>query len=284
MLNEPDRKYLGASAAAMFAIAVTATAAPDAGAAVVRVTGGSASMDLDRIVWGSLNFGATTSQGLFDPSQYVPGVVDPGLYLEEFFDQATAAIVPPAQGNSFQIVPGFGEIPSTGLVYGVNGASVTNLPGLHAQPTNFSFDPSNPAATAVGAIGLGGTMRFRGTWAAPNYASSFFAMGEFTLEYQAGAAVRGASGWILKNHVSFPSDTFDLFNVTTEVERGSFSLSGDLRFTPSSVSAFFAAEDAGKDLGDFHLTVTTVPVPAAIWFLLPACGGLGMVARRKRST
>lgn len=257
----------------------TAIASPAATAATVSVNGGSMTMNLDRQVWGSLNFG-TTGPDLFEPGQYP--TYDPGMYLEEFFDQATAAVVPGSERNTYHVVPGYGEIPSTGLQYGVNGASVTNLAGNHTQPTQFTFDTADPAGTASGAVGFGGLMRFRGTWAAPNYASSYFSFGEFTLEHHPALAVNGASGWSLWNHVSFRTHSFDLLNVTTAVgPDDSLTLSGDLRFSPGTSSAFFASEDADKLLGNVTIQLTAVPLPAAVWLFGSALAGIGVLGRRR---
>ncbi len=254
-----------------------------ASAAIVSVTGGSLTLDLDRLAMASLNYGSTTP-GLFDPTQYSPGVYDPGLYLEEFFNQTIAAGVPGSQRGSYQVVPGFGEIVSTGLQYGVNGPTVTNLPGNNTKPTNFSYDPSDPVGTANGQVGFGGLMRFRGTWAAPNYESSYFSFGEFTLEYDAQDAINGASGWSLWNHVSFPSRSFDLYNVSTVVGVNSLIFSGDFRFSEETVSSFFAPEDAGKDLGNFSIQLTSVPVPASIWFLGSGLFSLLLSQRKKAAS
>jgi hypothetical protein len=258
-------------------LSVTLTA-PTTHASPITVTGGSMTMNFDRLALASLNYGSTTP-GLFDPSQYVAGVYDPGLYLEEFFDQSTAAGVPGNQRASYQVVPGFGEIDSTALQYGVNGATVTNLPGNNSKPTNFTYDPSDPAGTATGAVGFGGLMRFRGTWAAPNYSSSYFAFGEFTLEYDAQDAVNGASGWSLWNHVSFPARSFDLYNVTTVVGANSLILSGDFRFSVDTTNSFFSPDDLGKDMGNFTIQLTSVPLPAAVWLFGFGLTGLGAVSR-----
>lgn len=264
----------------LIAAAVTTLVAQPAAAATVSVNGGSMTMNFDRLVLGSLNYG-TTSPALFDPSQYPS--YDPGLYLEEFFDQATAAIVPANQRGSYQVVPGFAEIASTGLEYGVNGSSVTNLPGNHTQPTNFTFDTSDLTGTAAGAVGFGGLTRFRGTWAAPNYASSYFSWGEFTLEYHPDVAVNGASGWTLWNHVSFRAHSFDLLNVATTLEPdNTLILTGDLRFSPGTSSSFFSPEDADKVLGNVTIQLTTVPVPGAVWLFASALAGLGVATKRSR--
>lgn len=265
----------------LLAAVLAALAAPAVSAATVSVNGGLMTMNLDRSVFGSLNYG-TASPGLFDPSDYP--TYDPGLYLEEFFDQATAATVPGSQRGSYQVVPGYAEIPSTGLQYAVNGSTVTNLPGNNTKPTNFTFDTSDPSGTASGAVGFGGLMRFRGSWAAPNYSSSYFSWGEFTLEYHPESAVDGASGWTLWNHVSFPAHSFDLLNVATTVGSDhSLTLSGDLRFSPGTASSFFSPDDADKVLGDVSIHLTAVPLPAAFWLFASALAGVGAIGRRRQT-
>jgi hypothetical protein len=246
-----------------------------ASAAVVSVTGGTLTVNLDRDKWGSLNLG-TPSVGLYDGVS----LPKPGLYLEEFFNQAVSASLPISQLGSFNLVPGLVEIPATGLQFITNGAVVTNLVGHHDKPTNFSFDNADLTGSATGAIGFGGIMRTRG-----NFGAGMFAIGELTLQYDAARNVDGASGWFLENHVSFPLPAFDLLNVNANIIANTFTLTGDLRFTQEMSSAFFAEDDALKMLGNVSLQATTtspVPLPAAVWLFGSAIAGLGMVGRRKR--
>lgn len=242
-------------------------------AATLQVNGGALTMDLDRGAWASLNGGTGYADNYDGAAQPAPG-----LYLEEFFDQQAAAALPANQLGTADPVPGRAEVPSTGLRFAVNGATVSNLPGHHDQPTNFTFDPAAIGATANGVIGLGGVMRFRG-----NFGDGIFALGEFGLKYDPAAAINGASGWVLRNNVTFGLNTFDLLNVSVTSDAGGLALRGDLRLAPEAAAAFFAPDDAAKILGTVSLQATTVPVPAAVWLFGSAVGGMIGFGRRVRT-
>jgi hypothetical protein len=248
-------------------------------AATVSLTGGTLTMNLDRAAWASTNGGtyyAAAYNGTDQPA--------PGMYLEEFLDNAHFGPLLPNQWNAYNLVPGLGEIPSTGLQYGVNGPSVTNGVGHHNQPTTFSFDPANPAGTASGAIGLDGTMKFRGNFQSfPG--QSMFLLGEFSLFHDVSHAVDGASGWVIKGNITPAMPVFDLLNVATALNGNLWTLAGDLRLTPEVANSFFDAEiDGPKILGNVSLQVTTtapVPLPAAVWLFGGALSWLGLAARRR---
>lgn len=251
-----------------------------ASAATVSVTGGALTMNLDRAAWASLNFGTFYAAPYDGTSQPAPG-----MYLEEFLNQAHFGPLLPNQWNAYNLVPGLGEIPSTGLQFGFNGASVSNSVAHHNQPTNFSFDPANPAATATGAIGLDGTMKFRGNFQSSPGANMFL-LGEFSFYYDADYALNGSSGWLIKGNISPAMPVFDLLNVTSGFNGNVWSLTGDLRFTPEVTNAFFDADnDGSKILGNVTLQATTttpVPLPAAGWLLAGALSWLGLLGRRRR--
>lgn len=250
-------------------------------AATVSVTGGSMAMNLNRAEW------ATTNGGTYYAAPY-DGTAQPapGMYLEEFFDQATYGSLPLNQVNAYNLVPGLGEIPATGLQYSVNGASVSNLAGHHNQPTDFSFDPADPAGTASGAVGLGGVMKFRGNFQ-QSPGQSMFLLGEFSLYYDAASAINGASGWVVKGNISPAMPVFNLLNVTTAMNGNVWSLSGDLRLSPEVASAFFdELNDGPKILGSVTLQATTtapVPLPAAFWLFGGALSWLGLMGRRREA-
>jgi hypothetical protein len=252
-----------------------------AAATTISVTGGSMTMNLDRQQW------ATTNGGTYYAAPY-DGTTQPapGMYLEEFLDNSHFGPLFSNQWNAYNLVPGLGEIPSTGLQYGVNGASVSNLPGHHNQPTNFSFDPANPTGTASGAIGLDGTMKFRGNFQ-QSPGQSMFLLGEFSLFYNAAAAINGASGWVVKGNISPAMPVFDLLNVSTALNGSVWTLSGDLRFSPEVASAFFdEPNDGPKILGNVTLQAVTtapVPLPAAFWLFGAGLSGLGLLGRRREA-
>jgi hypothetical protein len=248
----------------MFLCIVALCATSAVNAATVVVNQGALIMNLDRVVWASLNGGDISA---------------PGLYLEEYFDQATAAALPASELGTAQIVAGNGEIPATGLVFALNGAVVDNLPQHHAQPTNFSFDPAGLPASAQGLVGLGGALRFRG-----NFGSGFFAIGEFGLRFDASRSVFGASGWVIENNVTFNMPTFDLIDVVLSADARTLALTGSLRLAPEAAAVFFAPADATKVLGDVALEVSAVPLPAGAPLFGVGLIALGLSSRRLRAT
>ncbi|NOS81636.1 MAG: VPLPA-CTERM sorting domain-containing protein [Nitrospira sp.] len=198
------------------------------------------------------------------------------LVLDEFFDQAAAASRTGAQILADEIV----ATPSTtGLTYGVNGATVTNLTGRFAQPTTFTFDPGDPTdpTIATGAIGLGGVMRFDVN---PLLGGGNFVIGDFTLEYDASRSQ--GSGWFLKNNNGFSLAAFDTTSVSTTTGPNAFSLLGNLTVSPEFGGLFLAPSDIGKVVGTFSFqTQAPVPLPAAAWLFGSGLVGLVGIARRR---
>jgi len=200
----------------------------------------------------------------------------PSFYVEEHFGPAESAIRTGAQLLTDHIVPGTGEIPATGLLFGVNGSSVTNLSGRNHQPTNFSFDPADISGTASGSIGLEGAIRYRlnvpfTVSPSGEEEGNRVVSGDYTLEYDANRVSSMHSGWHLTNFYSFSSDTFDLDNVLVNLTGHSLSLSGDI--TLASGFGHLGGQP-GSVVGDFSFQTTVVPIPAAIWLFGAGLAGL----------
>ncbi|TKB72383.1 MAG: VPLPA-CTERM sorting domain-containing protein [Nitrospira sp.] len=218
-------------------------------------------MNLDADAWAGLAGGS--------PS---PGFE--ALVLDEFFDQAAATSRTGAQILADEIVA---NPSTTGLTYGVNGSTVTNLAGRSAQPTAFTFDSSDLTGTATGQIGLGGVMRFDVN---PLLGGGDLLIGDFTLAYDA-TRIQG-SGWFLKNNIGFPLAAFDTTNVNTTTGPNAFSLLGNLTVSPEFGGLFLAPTDIGKVVGTFSFqTPAPVPLPAAVWLFGSGLIGLVGIARRR---
>lgn len=202
----------------------------------------------------------------------------PSMYLEEFFDAEASKVRTYNQILEEHLVPGVVEIPATGLVYAVNGAQVINLQGRNSKTTTISFDPNNFAATVQGRVGLAGVMRYRLDIDSP---FNRILSGDYSLEYNVANADAnsGRSAWTLYNHVSFRSESFNLFNVVMGLDGGSLTLNGDL-----GVGAGFEHFQGtpGALVGTFSLQTAVVPVPAsAALFAMGLAGAAGLGRTRR---
>ena len=161
---------------------------------------------------------------------------------------------------------------TTGLPFEMytNNAPV-GLAGRAPENTSFDYNGTD-ATTSVGTIGLAGAWKTNST----DFTGQLV-FGDFSLHYDAsrvGVNAGGtSSGWALTNHVSFAASTADLANITLINGIDGFTLSGDIALNAGS--AAFLGGVAGQDVGDFSVTVSTVPVPAAVWLF--GSGLLGVV-------
>ncbi|MDT4329047.1 VPLPA-CTERM sorting domain-containing protein [Methylomonas sp. MV1] len=247
---------------ALVAAALLAALSPPVSAATV--SGGTMVVNLDR-------------DALADAIA-IDATAAPSMYLEEFFDAPAANSRTATQILEDHIVPGVAEIPAKNLTFSVNGTHVANLTGRHAKPTTIEFDPANFASTVTGVIGLSGVFRFR-----VDTGSEFnrILSGDYALEYDA-ANMDGASGrsaWSLYNHVSFRSQSYNLFNVVLDIHDGSLDLSGELGLG-EGYDHLFGTRDA--IVGNFSLHTSVVPVPASIWLFVSGLGGLARIGMRRR--
>lgn len=204
----------------------------------------------------------------------------PSFYLEEYFDSAQAASRTPSQLLTDHIIPGAGAISGIGRQFSVNGSSTSGL----NRANDFSFSANDLTGTAMGAIGLGGAMRFRLDVpfsinpVTGEEEGNRTMTGYYSLEYDASRvdAVAGHSGWAVFNHHTFRARIFDLDNLLTNLTGNSLSLSGDLALA-SGFNHLGALH--GAIIGDFSFQTTVVPVPAAVWLF--ASSIIGLFASRK---
>lgn len=230
-----------------------------------------------------LNFDRDALAGAFthdnDPNR-------PSFYVEEYFGSADSSIRTSTQILTDHIVPGTGEIPATDLLFGVHGSTVTNLAGRNNKPTDFSFDSSNLLGTATGVIGLEGATRFRldipfSVSPTGEEVGNRVVSGEYTLEFDASRVTSVHSGWHLINYYGFPSNTFDLDNVLTNLTENSLNLSGDIALA----SGFnHLGGQLGAVVGEFEFQTTVVPIPGAIWLFGAGLAGLGLFKGRNNES
>lgn len=228
------------------------------------ITSGALTLDLDAAAFASLAGGSP-----------FPGFEL--LVLDEHFDEAEAA----TRDRSAILADEIDANPSTtGLVFGINGASVTNLPGRNAQPSNFTFDPSDVLATAVGSIGLAGVDR----WSVnPLVGGGAFVIGDLSLSYDPGRASGSTSGWVLYNHFDFVVPAYDLANVSLVAGTDFLSLSGDVLISPELALLFLnSPADVGRDVGSFSLVATPEPSTAVLMSL--GLGAMSALSRRGART
>ncbi len=204
---------------------------------------------------------------------------EPSMFLEDFFT------APQVDQMTFQDLLATDEqptrqYPTTGLLYPVNGADVTNLTERHNQATTFTFDPNDIAGTASGEIGLDGVGRFR---VDTGLATNRILIGDYALEYIAANEnlTNGQSGWTLFNNIGYNTEAFDLFSVTTTLQQGELSISGNLGIGPGIVDMLNGTPDAIVGNFSFQTSVVPVPAPAAIWLFLIGISGLRVLGKHQ---
>ncbi len=211
----------------------------------------------------------------------------PSIYVEEFFDASAAAktFVQIRDDNTPTDLTDYAanEISAIGLHYAVNGSTLENNPlGRQNRATTFSFDPTDLAGTASGAIGVNGVIRFRIDTTPP---TNRILLGDMTLEYNPAleGASPGRSAWVLINHIGFDAGAFELFDVTTQLIGNSLNLSGNIGFGDGfDHLGSSAARLNNTRIGTFSFETTVVPVPAAVWLFATGLLGLSVNARRIR--
>lgn len=205
----------------------------------MSVTGGSATINFDQTAWESLASG-------FGPT--------PVLTLSAFFDQTQANTL--TQSNLLHDAQTGATY--TNQIYPINGATVTNLPSRHTQPTTFAYQRGN-LTNGTGRIGLGGVARF----AVFDGVLGNLLYGDYTLQYDSARIALGGSGWYLKGNISPAAAAFDLLNVTIVETNNSFTISGNLGVTPEvAYNLYGTPTDAEKNVGSFSLSASTRAIPA----------------------
>lgn len=173
-----------------------------------------------------------------------------------------------------------GSPSTTGLPFEMYTSNApTGLAGRGPVNTTFDYNGTD-ATTSIGTIGLAGAWKTNST-----VFTGQLIFGDFSLHYDAarvGVNAGGtSSGWTLTNHVSFAASTADLANVTLVNGTDGFTLSGDIALNAGS--AGFLGGTAGQDVGDFSVTVSSVPVPAAVWLFGSGLVGLVGFGRKKKA-
>ncbi|MBL9166008.1 MAG: PEP-CTERM sorting domain-containing protein [Planctomycetaceae bacterium] len=224
----------------------------------------------------------TSGQGIlaFRPqptNPALPDIADPDLPRPNYRDDAVSIEAS---------ITAFGS--TSALAFGVNGTvTPSGLPGRLEQSTTFSFDPTNAAATATGAIGLDGVTSF---WyanaAVVNTQSVWMCYGDLLLSFDAARAIDGNSGWVFINNLLYTDTPYDIRNfaissvvAATNSTPGSLTITGDL-YTAPGLAAF--GIDAGLAAGTFTLNaVTAVPEPATSLVMGVGFFGWASLVRRR---
>jgi len=210
----------------------------------MSVTGGSATINFDQAAWESLAAGLAA----------VYYTTPPVLTLSAFFNQTQANTL--TQSNLLHDAQTGATY--TNQIYPINGATVTNLPSRHTQPTTFAYQRGN-LTNGTGSIGLGGVARF----AVFDGALGNLLYGDYTLQYDSARIALGGSGWYLKGNIPPAAAAFDLQNVTIIETNNSFTISGDLGVSYELAYLLYSTPaDVGKSVGNFRLTASTRAIPA----------------------
>lgn len=206
-------------------------------------------------------------------------------YLAGFFPKAVAD---PATVTQMINTPTFAT-PAT-LDFEINPSNLagTGIPtggvqgGRNNQVTSLTWGPSqdalvnSPTFSATGQVGLDGVIMTRGSF------TGSLLSGDYKFAYDPLRETGGNSGWVVRNNVSFGSNSFDTRNLSVTTQGDSLIMSGDLWLSPNT-SAFVLKTDgiinAGK-VGSFTLT-SPVPLPGAVWLFGSGIVGLIGVCRRK---
>jgi len=243
-------KSTNLAVAAAFGVLASSTASADV------LISGAATIDLDANEW--LN--NTTAQHVFT-----------GVFLKTELDTLTAQDI---------VDTPIASPSTTGIVFDMyTNDAPTGLAGRDPQNTDFDYNGIDPTTSVGGTIGLAGVWKTGGNF------TGALVQGDFDLKYDsnrigdANIADGNSSGWFLTNNTSFPQPVYDLGGVTTTTATDSFSLSGDMLFSSAFVAGF-AGATVGQDMGDISVTVSTVPIPAAVWLF--GTGMLGLIGAGRR--
>lgn len=211
----------------------------------------------------------------------------PSIYVEEHYDGSLAS-------KTFEQLRDYNtpinltdyaanEIPATGLEFAVNGSHVAANPsGRFNSATTMTFDPNDITGTASGKIGLAGGLRFRVDVAPP---TNRVLMADMTLEYNPAEAQKTplSSDWVIYNHIGFKAVAFELFDVVTQLNGNTLTLTGDLGYGWGfDHLGAGPARGSNQRIGTFSFQTTVVPVPAAVWMFLTGVVGMGVAGRRKK--
>lgn len=230
--------------ALLSSLALIAASAPALGQGSHRLTTGTATFDFDLVTWAQLGSG-------------FPGF---SPVLDEVFTFAQT------EGNTAQALAAI-EVEAApsgmGLVYGMTGATVFNLTGRQAQPTDFTYVPGNLEGH-FGRVGLGGMTRWETGWGK-------MYCGDYSLRFDVSRQALGGTGWVIRGESPWGSPVFDLSNVVLQESAAGFSLDADLLVSPEVASIVFATvSDTFTHVGEVTFTATSEPIAVGV----PFCAAL----------
>lgn len=243
--------------------AVLLLGSASANATMQTVTGGTFQVHYDTSIAG-----VAAGYGGFISDQIASGGDYDGLSYAELPNGT--AITQVARGVNGSVML------HTDAIASINGATVVN-PGTRALiATDFQYDDSAAtltdfASTAMGKIGTTGA----------SLMSTNTVTGDFLLN---SASLDGAANtWLTENQIDFLGfAAFDLTDlVLVSNTAGGFTITGKTSLN-ANLAPFFGMA-TGAYLGEFTLdaTVSSVPVPAAVWLFGSALGGLFVSSRKK---
>ncbi len=159
----------------------------------------------------------------------------------------------------------------------------TVIPGsqtalINPATTTFGYDTDDLLNTITGVIGHTISVGFN--------ADSLF-LGDFTIEFFAGRAVGGNSGFFVVDNVSGLGPIFDIPTAGLALggDAALFSISGDLVVSAELAALLGNAGVAGTDIGNFatvaEVRPTQAPEPATAALL---AGALGLAWLRRRQS
>lgn len=253
-------------------LAVTAALAPSGASAMALNTsaGGTFTFNYDSAALGQAAYGNVLGNN--------------GYYLAKFWDTAASDPSDSANvaSNFTKTHVGSTQISATNLVHdltAVGSYQASQPSGRHVQGTssNFSIESTDLSGVSGAQLGMTGIQGFY----IPNFATTVSA-GDFSLAYN---PTETASGWYIKNNLSFGLITYDLANLAlTVTDANNWQLNGDLLFAADYAGMIYG--QAGSKVGTFSLdlgsyAVTAVPVPGAVWLFGSALAGLLGFNRRK---
>ena len=217
---------------------------------VEKLFAGKAVINYNQSAWESLGSG-------FAPP--------PVMTLSAFFNQAQANAL--SQSNLLHDAQsGYSY---SNQVYGMNTATVSNLPTRYAQPTTFLY-PRGHLTNHLGSIGLGGVARF----AVLGGVGGNLLFGDYTLQYDTNRIALGGTGWYLLGNIPPAAAAFDLLSVKVTESTNWFSISGNLGVSFEVANLLFnTPSDALANVGTFNFTGYTVPLSIPVLSPITLFGG-----------
>jgi hypothetical protein len=236
-------------------------------------SGGTFTFNLDSAALGNYAFGSVLGTNNY--------------YLSSFSN--TAASDPTVvSAAAFSSTIGATPISATDLVHDLTPVGtdpVGQLAGRHVKATTagFSLDSDTLAGVAGEKLGMTGMQGFY----IPNFNGNPSKMytGDFSLQFDSARITNGSSGWYLNNNAGFSLAAYDLANlIVTVTDANNWLLTGDLLMAPSLANML--GGPAYTDVGGFQLgvgsySVSSVPVPGAVWLFGSAIAGFIGIRRRK---